>query len=413
MAESRMRVAVFKKGSHYQVRLSDATGRDEKLAIEKLNIGPCTEALERMDDYDDLRNDDFFISKTKEICITCERGRLLLLRSLVDELKLKINAGWDLLPDSDETERSLSRQSAFTEELEHLMEANLPFYRRGVKAFLVGSAIRLCILVVVLLAGRLFYLQRSDHYQVRSLQAIMKTADEPHTAQNFFSFFMNPNYTHRSKLYITTPLYIRGNNVILEGGLYVKIDGIQNLKASLEAHGNNPLTIKVDTRAGEMKITGVLVGEDLIAPKGTLIYQGRIPVSGQPPMRVDALDTNARGAYVRVRDADPEEDATFNWMLGQSISIIATLSSDGDRYLIGQDEFKFAIPKSSVKPEIREILDTAASNRERAIVDMRLSSRAYPMRNRRNPRMQRKDTNIVTEGNMHFVTVQSAVLKNI
>ncbi len=413
MAESRMRVAVFQMGSNFQVRLSQGSSRDLKLATERLNIVPSKDALERMDEYTDLRPDEFFVSGKREICFTCETGRLLLIRSLIDEASLDVDAGEDLLPNSDDAKKSLERRSVFSEELEHLMESNLPYYKRGVKAFFVGSFIRLAILIVVLVVGRVIFLQRGDHYRVRSLQAIMKTTEETHTPQSFLSFFMGPNFTHRSNLVITRPLYIRGNKVILVGGLYVKIDGIQNLKASLEAHGNKPLTLKVDTREGEMKVNAMLIGDELLPPRGKLIYQGRIPVAGQSPMRVDALDTNARGAYVRVRDADPEEEATFNWMLGQAVSITATLTSDGARYIIGEDEFKFAIPKSSVKPEIQEILDAAASNRERAIVDMRLSGRAFPLRNRRDPSRQRQGTNVISEGNIHFVTVQSAILKNI
>ena len=413
MAESRLRVAVFQKDSHYQVRLAAPSGRDARTAIAKLNIEPAGDALLRMDEYADLRGDDFFVSRAKELCFTCEYGRLLLIRSMVDELGIEVAEGEKLLPDTAEAEKSLAKRSAFADELANLMSANLPFYKRGAKSLLIGSSIRLAILIVVLVVGRVAYLQRGDHYETRSLQAIMKTAEEPYMAQGMLDYFLKPEYSHRSKLYVVRPLYIRGNNLMLEGGLFVKIEGIQNLKASLEAHGSKPLTIKVDTRENEMRVTGVFVGEDLIAPKGKLIYQGRVPVSGQPPMRVDALDTNSRGAYVRVRDADPEEEATFNWMLGQSISVIATLSSDGDRYVIGENDFKFAIPKSGVKPEIREILDAAAANHERAIVDMRLSTRAFPKRNRRDPRMQRQDTNILAEANAHFITVQGAVLKNI
>ena len=58
MAESRMRIAVFQQGSSYQVRVRNFSGKDEKLLIEKLNLCPAEEALERMESYEDLREDD-------------------------------------------------------------------------------------------------------------------------------------------------------------------------------------------------------------------------------------------------------------------------------------------------------------------------------------------------------------------
>jgi hypothetical protein len=413
MADSRVRIAVYAKDDNYQVRVTGASGRTLKKLCADLNFELAEDALPRMDEYADLRGDDAFESPEGEICLTCRVGRLALIRDAADEEGHEIAEGESLVPSSDRAEQILTRDDKFADELGHILEENLPFYKKGPATLIKGLALRVGILIVLALVGRGVYLTRTDHFQPRSLQAIMKTLEEPYVAQNAVEFFVNPNYTHRSKLRIQRPLYIRGNNVILEGGFYVKLDGIQNLKASIEAHNNEPVTLKVDTREGEMRLTGVYVGEDLITPKGKIIYQGRIPVSGQPPARVDALDTNARGAYVRVRDADPQEEATFNWMLGQTVSVTASLSNDGDRYLIGEDEFKFAIPKDAVREEIREILDMAAAAGERAIVDMRLSSRAYPERNRRNPREQRRDTNIVAEGNMHYVTVQSAVLKNI
>ncbi len=417
MADSRMRSAIFHEGSSFQVRVSDYTGKDVKLLKEKLNLDDAKDALLRMEDYDDLRSDEYFEAgdgKAKTLCFSCSKGRLVRLRELLDEnASIQIGEGESLLPSTEEAKRATTLDDSFTQELEHIIDSNLPFYRKGPAALAKGMGMRLGVLILLLLVARIFYLQRADHYQDRSLQAIMKSTELTHAPQSFLSYFIEPNFTHRSKLKIRRPLYIRGNRVILEGGLYVMIEGIGNLKASIEAHNNEPVTIRVDTRAGEMKIVGLLVGKELVSPKGELHYLGRVPVAGAPPSRVDALDTQARGAYVRVRDADPAEDATFGWMLGQTISITAYLEIDLDRYLIGTDDFRFAIPKSNVKPEIQEILDMAAAKGERAIVDMRLAPRAYPMRNRRNPREQRRDTNIVTTGNLHYITVQSAVLKNI
>ena len=417
MAESRMRIAIYHEGSHYQVRVTGFTGKDVKLLKEKLNLDSASDALLRMEDYEDLRSDEYFDlakSSSSEICFSCNKGRLVRLRELLDEESgIEVVEGIEFVPTTEEAKKAVTFEDSFAEELGHIMEANLPFYRQGTAALFKGLALRLGVLVLLLIVGRLVYLQRADHYQDRSLQAIMKTVDQPHEAQNFFSYFVRPNYTHRSKLKIKTPLYIRGNRVILKGGLFVMIEGIGNLKASIEAKGNAPVTIRVDTRQGKMAIVGVLVGDELVTPKGELHYLGRVPVAGAPPIRVDALDTESRGAYVRVKDADPAEEATFSWMLGQTVSVTASLEVDLDRYLIGTDDFRFAIPKENVKPEIQEILDMAAAKGERAIVDMRLASRPYPLRNRRNPREQRRDTNIVTTGNLHYVQVQSAVLKNI
>ncbi len=417
MAESRMRIAVYNEGSNYQVRVTDCSGKDIKLLKEKLNLDDAKEALLRMEEYEDLRADEYFeatSAKGKALCFSCNKGRLVRLRELLDENPgIQLSEGEEYLPSTEEAKRAVTLDDSFTEELEHIIEANLPFFRKGPAALAKGMALRLGVLILLLLVGRIFYLQRADHYVDRSLQAIMKSTELTHAPQGFFSYFIQPKFTHRSKLMIRRPLYIRGNRVILEGGLYVMIEGIGNLKASIEAHNNAPVTIRVDTRSGEMKIVGLLVGDDLVSPKGELHYLGRVPVAGAPPSRVDALDTESRGAYVRVRDADPTEEATFGWMLGQTISITANLEIDLDRYLIGTDDFFFAIPKSNVKPEIQEILDMAAARGERAIVDMRLAPRPFPLRNRRNPREQRRDTNIVTTGNLHYITVQSAVLKNI
>lgn len=417
MAESRMRIAVFQQGSSYQVRVRNFSGKDEKLLIEKLNLCPAEEALERMESYEDLREDEFFVAQGtggKELCFACGHGRLVRMREFLDETKgVELSEGATLVPSTEEAARAVTFEDGFADELSHIMESNLPFYKQGPKALFRGLALRVGILIVLAIVARVVYLARTDHYVTRSLQAIMKTAEEPHTEQSYFSFFMKPDFTHRSKLRIRHPLYIRGNKVILEGGFYVQIDGIGNLKASIEAHNNEPVTLRVDTRGGDMQLTGILVGDELVAPKGELLYLGRVPVAGAPPNRVDALDTEAHGAYVRVRDADPEEEGTFAWMLGQTVSVTASLENDVDRYLIGTDEFRFAIPRESVKPEIQEIMDMAAGAGERAIVDMRLSPRAFPLRSRRNPREDRRETRIITDGSLHYITLQSAVLRNI
>jgi len=417
MAESRMRIAIYHEGPNYQVRVTWFSGKDVKRLKQKLNLDSASDALLRMEEYEDLRSDEYFDltkSSAGEICFSCSKGRLVRLRELLDEEPgVQVTAGEEAVPTTEEAKQAVTFDDSFAEELGHIMEANLPFFRQGPSALFKGLALRLGVLVLLLIVGRLVYLQRADHYQDRSLQAIMKTVDQPHEDQGFFAYFIKPDFTHRSRLKIKSPLYIRGNRVILKGGLYVQIEGIGNLKASIEAKGNAPVTIRVDTRQGKMAIVGVLVGDELVTPKGELHYLGRVPVAGAPPNRVDALDTESRGAYVRVKDADPAEEATFSWMLGQTVSVTASLEIDLDRYLIGTDDFRFAIPKENVKPEIQEILDMAAAKGERAIVDMRLAGRPYPMRNRRNPREQRRDTNIVTTGNLHYITVQSAVLKNI
>lgn len=414
MAGSRMRIAVYEKDSNYQVRVSNFSGRDEKRLKEKLNIDAAEDALLRMEEYEDLRSDEFFTAKDKSLCFACQPGRLVRLREFADEYPdLELVDPGGFVPSTEDARRALTFQDSFADELGHIMDENLPFYRKGAGPLIKGVAIRLGVLVAILLVARIVYLQRADHYVERSLQSIMATVHEPYEPQSFLSYFVSPNYTHRSKLKIKRPLYIRGNKVILEGGHYIQIEGVGNLKASIEAKGNAPVTLRIDSRNDKMQIVGVLVGDELVTPKGELHYLGRVPVAGAPPNRVDALDTEARGAYVRVKDADPLEEATFNWMLGQTVSVTANLESDLDRYLIGTDDFRFAIPKDNVKPEIQEILDLAAAQGERAIVDMRLDSRPFPLRNRRNPREQRRDTNIITGANLHYVTVQSAVLKNI
>ncbi|MBN2170694.1 MAG: hypothetical protein JW819_05150 [Candidatus Krumholzibacteriota bacterium] len=416
MAGSRVRITITQSGRNYQVRIQGYGARDLKKLKARLNIDPAPDALRRMDEYEDLRCDDFFEAKGrqgKELGFTCGRGRLAMLRELADEEGYRVEAGADLLPDSDEAQRMVSRKDSFADELSHIVEANQPFYRRGPAALLTGLAVRVVFILVLLGLARGAYLIQADNYQPRSLQAIMKTVDEPYVAQNPIAHFFRPEYTHQSALKIRRPLYIRGNRVILDAGFYVMIEGIQNLKASIERHNNAPVTIKIDTREGRMSIHGIYVGGELITHKGELIVLGRVPVSPQPPQRLDTVGPGASGRYVRVRDADPQEEATFNWMLGQAVSVTARLTRDGDRYLIGEDEFKFAIPRESVREDIREIIDMAADNNERAIVDMRLSSRPYPLRNRRDPRDQRRGTNIITDGRVHYVTVQSAILKNI
>lgn len=417
MAGSPMRISIDENGPNYQVRIGNCSSRATKRLRERLNILPAEEALERMDGYEDLRSDEYFVTSGtggKEICFTANNGRLILLRDFIDgQDQVSVEKGASLLPSSEKAQQELSRKDDFGDELSHIMAENLPFYRKGAGALIKGVSIRLGVLIVLLVAARLIYLNRTDHYVARSLTSIMNTAKEPYTPQGFISYFINPDFTHRSNLKIRRPLFIRGNKVILEGGYWVEINGIGNLKASIEAHNNEPVTLKVDTREGSMKLTGIFVGEDLVAPKGELIYLGRIPVAGAPPLRVDALDTAGRGAYVRVRDADPMEEATYNWMLGQTISMTARLSDDGDRYLIGEDVFRFAIPKESIKPEIQEIMDLAAAYSERVIVDLRLSGKAWPLRNRKNPREQRRDTLIITDATLHYVTVQSAILKNL
>jgi hypothetical protein len=417
MAESRMRIAIHKQGQDYQVRVLAASSKDEKLLRAKLNLCPAEEALRRMESYEDLRADEYFTVKRAggaELCFSCPPGRLVRLREFLDETPgAVVTEGAEHVPSTEEARRAVSFEDQFTEELTHIIESNLPFYKRGPAAFAKGAAIRVGVLLLLALVLRIVYLSRADHYVSRSLQGIMKTAETPYVGQNYLAYFFSPTYSHQSKLIIKRPLYIRGNRVILEGGFYVQIEGIGNLKASIEAHNNEPVTLRVDARQGSMQLAGIYIGDEMIAPKGELRYLGKVPVAGAPPSRVDALDTEAQGAYVRVRDADPEEDGTFGWMLGQTVSITGNLTNDVDRYLIGTDDFKFAVARSSVKPEIQEILDLAAGSSERAIVDMRLANRPFNLIDRRTPREDRRETGIIAPGTLHYVTVQSAVLKNI
>ena len=413
MAESRMRISVNQKDQNFQVRIAGFSSREGKRLLKELNIFPGNEALERMEGYEDLRSDEYFRSSTGEICFGCEYGRLALLRKMADDSGASFTSGEELVPNSEKSEEMLARTDPLSNELEELLAAARPFYKKGAKSLLAGLALRIAVVVLVAIIGRLIYVNTADHYIERSLQAVMKTSDQPYVKQNFISFFWQPEFTHRSMIKINRPLYIKGGNVILEGGHYIQIEGVGNLKASIEARNNAPVTIRIDTRGGEMRIVGLYVGEETLPSRGLLRYLGRIPVSAQPPARVDALDTNSSGAYVRVRDADPVEEATFNWMLGQTVSVTASLTLDQDRYLIGEGEFYFAVLKSTVRPEVQEILDIAAISNQRVIFDMRLSTRPLPMRNRRDARMQRRDTNIISEGSLHYVTIQSAVLKNI
>ncbi|MCP4547256.1 MAG: hypothetical protein GY835_12425 [bacterium] len=413
MAESRMRISIYNKDKNYQVRIVGFSGGEGKTLRADLNVFPGVDALVRMEEYADLRPDEYFVSKSGEICFTCEYGRLALIRKFIEKSKGQIVDGADLVPDSEKADSMLARVDPLNREIAEIKAKNKPFYKKGFKALAVGLLLRISILLLLLIISRAFWLKTSDHYVPRSLQAIMHTGEIPYEKQELISYFIKPSFTHRSKLEIKRPLYIRGSNVILEGGHYIKIEGVGNLKATIEAHNNAPMMIKVDSRSGETRITGVYVGDNLVAPRGHLKYLGRIPVIGQQPPRVDALDTASSGAYVRVRSADPLEESTFNWMLGQTISLTASLTLDGDRYLIGEGDYYFAVDKGSVKPEIQEILDMAAISNQRVIFDMRLNTRPWPLRNRRDARHQRRDTNIITDGNLHFVTVQSAVLKNI
>lgn len=417
MAESRMRISIYKQGQDYQVRIRAFSTKDEKLLRDKLNLFRGEEALRRMEGYDDLRSDEYFVTKGAagpELCFSCQAGRLVRLREFIDETKgATIAEGSELLPSTEQAKRAVTFEDQFTEELTHIIEANLPFYKQGPKALAKGLGVRVGALILLAIVARAVYIQQADHYVPRSLQAIMKTAETPYAAQNYLATFVKPVYTHQSKLIIKRPLYIRGNRVILEGGFFVQIEGIGNLKASIEAHDNAPVTLRVDTRKGNLQLEGIYVGEDLVAPKGELRYLGKVPVAGAAPSRVDALDTDAQGAYVRVRDADPEEDGTFGWMLGQTVSVTGNVANDVDRYLIGTNDFSFAIPRASVKPEIQEILDMAAGASERAIIDMRLAGRPFLLIDRRNPREDRRETRIITTGNAHYITLQSAVLKNI
>ncbi len=409
MADSRIWVEVYTNGENYQVR---ASSKGAKLFREGLNIDSAKDALARMDDYADLRNDDYFTAANGDICFACGSGRLALIAELMREEGIKVREGENLLPDEEETKRILEREGAFGEELAHLLDQNLPFYKRGPKALIVGTAMRLGILIVILVAARIISLRNSDHYTARSFPAVLSTLDREFEPQTYFSYFAKPVYTHRSLLKVKKPLYIRGNRMILEGGYFVEIEGVQNLKASIERRGGAPLEIRIDAREGELKMTSLHVGDEIVAHKGKVNFLTRIPLSPLP-LRIDP--TSQRVGYRKVNDADPRNEESFEWMLGQKISMICRVQSDGDRFLAsGSDgEFKFAIPKSEIKPVINDILEMAVAADERVILDMRLDGNAYPLRNRRNPREQRRDLNLITRGTLHFAQVQGAVMKNL
>jgi len=409
MADSRIWVEIYSSGENYQVR---ASSKGAKLLSSRLNIDSAENALQRMDEYDELRNDDYFTGKNKDICFTCQEGRLALVAELVREKGLAVRSGEEFLPDEEETHRILEREGAFGEELAHLLDQNLPFYKRGAKALIVGTLIRVAVLIVIVIVARVISLSNSDHYTARSFPAILHTLDQEYEAQSYISYFLKPVYTHRSLLTVKKPLYIRGNKLILEGGYFVEIEGVQNLKASIERRGGAPLEIRIDAREGEMKVTSLHVGDEIVTHKGEVHSLKRIPLSPLP-LRIEP--TSQRVGYRKVNDADPRNEESYQWMLGEKISMICRIENDGDRFLAsGADgQFKFSLPKNEIKPVIAEILEMAVASNERVILDMRLDGNEFPLRNRRNPRDQRRDLNIITRGNLHFAQVQGAVMKNL
>jgi len=409
MADSRIWIEIYSSGENYQVR---ASSKGAKLLKERLNIDSAKEALKRMDGYGDLRNDEYFTTGDGDLCFSCQEGRLALLAEAIREKGLNVRIGRELLPDEAQTNHILKRAGAFGEELAHLLDKNLPFYKRGAKALIMGVLTRLLVLVVIVVAARAISLSKSDHYAARSFPAILRTLEEPYQAQGYLSYFLKPVYTHRSLLKVTSPLYIRGNKLILEGGYLVEIEGVQNLKASIERRGGAALEIRIDARKGKLDVTSLSVGDEVVAHKGEVRFLSRVPLS-PPPLRIDP--TSQRAGYRKVNDADPRSDESFEWMLGEKVSMICRVEIDGDRFLAsGADgEFKFAIPKSGVKPVIAEILEMAVASNERAILDMRLDGIAYPLHNRRNPREQRRDINVITRADLHCAQVQGAVMKNL
>jgi hypothetical protein len=409
MANSRIWVEVYNKDDHYQVR---ASAKGAKLFRERLNIDSSKAALARMDEYSELRNDDYFTSRDGAICFSCTRGRLAILAEMLREEGLGIRVGEELLPNEEETKEILEREGAFGDELAHLLDQNLPFYKRGAKSLIMGTAIRLGVLVVIVIAARVISLQSTEHSTARSFPAVMHTLDEEYNPQSYLSYFLSPQYTHRSLLKVKKPLYIRGNKMVLEGGYFLEIEGVQNLKASIEKRGGAPLEIRVDTREGEMTMTSLYVGDEAVAHKGRLNYITRIPLSPMP-LRIDP--TSQREGYRKVNDADPRNEESYDWMLGKKISMICRIENDGDRFLAsGADgDFKFALPKNEIKQVITDILEMAVLSNERVILDIRLDGKAFPLRNRRNPRDQRRDLNLITRGSLHFAQVQGAVMKNL
>ena len=62
MAGSRLRISIDENGPNYQVRIGSYSAREARRLRERLNIVPAKDALERMDGYDDLRNDEYFVA---------------------------------------------------------------------------------------------------------------------------------------------------------------------------------------------------------------------------------------------------------------------------------------------------------------------------------------------------------------
>ncbi len=65
-------------------------------------------------------------------------------------------------------EKMLAREDKFSQEMDHLIKAALPFYKKGFKSLMVGSLLRIAIMVVLLLAVRGIWLveqisRRSHH----------------------------------------------------------------------------------------------------------------------------------------------------------------------------------------------------------------------------------------------------------
>ncbi|MBC8367084.1 hypothetical protein H8E52_06715 [bacterium] len=69
--------------------------------------------------------------------------------------------------------------------------------------------------------------------------------------------------------------------------------------------------------------------------------------------------------------------------------------------------------KGKNNPVTPAFLKVPGAPNERAIPDMPRDGNSSPLRNRRNPREQRRDLNLITRGNLHFAQVQGAVMKNL
>ena len=98
---------------------------------------------------------------------------------------------------------------------------------------------------------------------------------------------------------------------------------IEDLKASIEAHDNEPVTLKVDTREGEMKLTGIYVGDGLVAvgKRGIILLSddsGESWRQGAGPTRANLRNLFSRRPNPLCRHPRPQKPqrsqmANYDW----------------------------------------------------------------------------------------------------